>query len=186
MQEIFRKNKAVLKFLALFFGSYIVFTFLYDLYLEYGSSQHYYPDYITHLVSLQSEKIIEIFGYTSRVLPHPNEASMKLYVNDVYLARVVEGCNAVSVLVLFVSFIFAFHAKWKATLLYAFAGCVVIYAFNIVRIALLSIGLYEYPESKDLLHDILFPAAIYGSVFVLWLIWVNWVTKSKPKASNNA
>ncbi len=181
MQEIFRKNKAVIKFLALFFGSYLLLAFLYDLYLEYGQSAVYYPDYVTHLVSLQSERVVELFGYTSRVLPHPNEASMKLYVNDTYLARVVEGCNAISVLILFVAFIIAFHAKWKPTILYALAGCVLLYAFNILRIALLSIGLYEYPESKDLLHDILFPAVIYGSVFILWVIWVRWVTASKPK-----
>jgi exosortase family protein XrtF len=47
-----------------------------------------------------------------------------------------------------------------------------IFILNIFRIALLTKGLYKYPEYGTFLHDILFPLVIYGVVFVLWIIWV--------------
>lgn len=156
----------------MFLGSYLVFTLLYNLYLEFFRSPVYYPDYFTHLVAKQSEALISSFGYNAQILPHQSELSMKLIVNDAYLARIVEGCNAISIIILFASFVLSFFGKLKLTLLYLLAGAVIVYAMNIIRIAILAIGIYEYPEYTDFLHSIIFPLIIYGTVFILWLIWV--------------
>lgn len=156
----------------MFLGSYLVFTLLYNLYLEFFRSPVYYPDYFTHLVAKQSEALISSFGYNAQILPHQSELSMKLIVNDAYLARIVEGCNAISIIILFASFVLSFFGKLKLTLLYLLAGAAIIYAMNIIRIAILAIGIYEYPEYTDFFHSIVFPLIIYGTVFILWLIWV--------------
>ena len=156
----------------MFLGSYLVFTLLYNLYLEFFRSPVYYPDYFTHLVAKQSEALISSFSYNAQILPHQSELSMKLIVNDAYLARIVEGCNAISIIILFASFVLSFFGKLKLTLLYLLAGAAIIYAMNIIRIAILAIGIYEYPEYTDFLHSIVFPLIIYGTVFILWLIWV--------------
>jgi len=123
-------------------------------------------------VAKQSEALISSFGYNAQILPHQSELSMKLIVNDVYLARIVEGCNAISIIILFASFVLSLFGKLKLTLLYLLAGAVIIYAMNIIRIAILAIGIYEYPGYTDFLHSIIFPLIIYGTVFILWLIWV--------------
>jgi len=123
-------------------------------------------------VAKQSEALISSFGYNAQILPHQSELSMKLIVNDVYLARIVEGCNAISIIILFASFVLSFFGKLKLTLLYLLAGAVIIYAMNIIRIAILAIGIYEYPGYTDFLHSIIFPLIIYGTVFILWLVWV--------------
>jgi exosortase family protein XrtF len=81
-------------------------------------------------------------------------------------------------MILFVSFIVAFAQKFKKTLLYMLGGLALIYATNIIRIVLLSIALYQYPESSDFLHDIVFPGIIYGMVFLLWLFWVRAISKA--------
>jgi exosortase family protein XrtF len=156
----------------MFLGSYLVFTLLYNLYLEFFRSPVYYPDYFTHLVAKQSEALISSFGYNAQILPHQSELSMKLIVNDAYLARIVEGCNAISIIILFASFVLSFFGKLKLTLLYLLASAAIIYAMNIIRIAILAIGIYEYPEYTDFFHSIVFPLIIYGTVFILWLIWV--------------
>lgn len=156
----------------MFLGSYLVFTLIYNLYLEFFRFPVYYPDYFTHLVAKQSEALISSFGYNAQILPHQSELSMKLIVNDAYLARIVEGCNAISIIILFASFVLSFFGKLKLTLLYLLAGAVIVYAMNIIRIAILAIGIYEYPEYTDFLHSIIFPLIIYGTVFILWLIWV--------------
>ena len=128
---------------------------------------------MTYMVSKQSEDLLNTFGYEAQVLPHPNEASMKLIINKKYVARVIEGCNSVSVIILFVSFIIAFSGKFKSTLFYLFAGSVLIYVVNLVRVVILSVGLYHYPWRKDILHTVIFPGIIYGMVCLLWMFWVN-------------
>lgn len=178
MLQLFKKYKSVLRFILIFLGSYFLLSIFYTTYLDLSVSQKYYPDFFTHLVAIQSEAVIEAFGYPARISPNPNEPSMNLYVNDLFLARVVEGCNAISIIILFVSFVLAFVSKLKTTLLFLFAGGVIIYVMNVVRIAILTIGIYEYPQHAEFLHSIVFPLIIYGTVFILWIIWVRIFSKS--------
>jgi len=172
LKALFLKYKAVIRFLVLFLGTYLLLSLLYNAYLHFGQSETYYPDPITHLVAKQTSVLTSGFGYQAEITPHPNEASMKLIVNDRYLARIVEGCNALSVIALFAAFIVAFHQRWKPTLLYIFVGGVLIYCANLFRIVLLAIALYEYPQYEEFLHGVVFPAIIYGMVFLLWVLWV--------------
>lgn len=145
----------------------------YQLYLDYSKDTPYYPDYVTNLVAKQCEDLLDVLGYQAEVTPHPDEPSMKLIINNTYLARIIEGCNSVSVIILFVSFITAFSGKPKATFLYMLAGSVLIYIVNLLRIVLLSIAVYHYPKHSEILHSVIFPGIIYGLVFLLWIIWVN-------------
>ncbi|MBI6121210.1 exosortase family protein XrtF [Salegentibacter maritimus] len=172
MIRLFVKYKSVLRFIFMFLGSYLVFTLFYNLYLDFFRSPVYFPDYITHLVAKQSEALINSFGYNAKIIPHQYELSMKLIINEVYLARIIEGCNAVSIIILFLAFVLSFFGKFKTTLLYLLAGSVIIYGMNIIRIAVLAIGIYEYPQHTQFLHSIVFPLIIYGTIFILWLIWV--------------
>lgn len=179
MLQLFQKYKSVLRFIAMFLGSYLVFSVIYHLYLRLFRSATYYPDYITHLVAKQSEALIASMGYKAEIIPHLSELSMKLIVNNTYLARIVEGCNAVSIIILFAAFVLSFFGKLKLTLFYLLSGSVIIYAMNIIRIAILAIGIYEYPQHTEFLHSIIFPLIIYGTVFILWVIWVRiYSTKS--------
>lgn len=177
MRELLHKNKAVIRFLIIFIGTYFLFAGLYKVYLFYGASSTYYPDPITHLVARHSAAAVDAFGYQGDIKPNLTDPSMNLYVNGHFLARVVEGCNAVSVLILFVSFVLAFYRGWRKTLLFIVAGSVLIYVMNILRIALLVILILKYPEKQEFLHGTLFPAVIYGTVFLLWIGWVKTATK---------
>jgi len=181
MKQLFSKYKSVVLFLLLFLGSYLVLSLLYGLYLKFSKDGGLASDFITNLVAKQSSAVIESFGYSAQVVPHPHQPSMKLFVEGRFLARIVEGCNALSIIILFVSFIIAFAQSFKKTVLYIFAGIVLIYAINILRIAILAIALYTYPEHQHLLHGVVFPGIIYGMVFLLWLIWVRLVTPKSGK-----
>lgn len=172
MENLFKKYKSVLKFILTFLLVYGVLTIGYSFYLAKSSGEKYYPDYMTNLVSKQSELLLDAVGYDAKIERHPKEPSMKLIINDKFVARVVEGCNSISVIILFISFLIAFSGKPKTTFLYALTGSVLIYIVNLVRIAVLSVGLYHYPWRRDILHTVIFPLIIYGLVFVLWMIWV--------------
>jgi exosortase family protein XrtF len=171
--ELLKKYKSVVRFIITFLSVYIVLTIAYKLYLDLSDGSKYYPDYLTHTVAKQSQDLLNTFGYETAIEPHADEPTMKIIIRGKYVARVVEGCNSVSVIILFISFIMAFSGKFKITLFYILAGSTLIYVVNIVRIAILSVGLFHYPWRREVLHIVIFPAIIYGMVFVLWMIWVN-------------
>jgi len=180
IKDIIKSNKAVLKFLLVFFGSYTVLALLYQLFLNYVNFEGYYPDIITHHVATQSYNVIDLLGYDASIFKDPKSPSMLIAINGETVVRVIEGCNSISVIILFLSFVLAFFRGFKSTLVFIAIGAVTIYMFNILRVAFLVLGLYFYEDYGDFLHDILFPLVIYGVVLVLWLIWIRKYKTDKP------
>ena len=178
MKSLLIKYKSVIRFIITFLTVYGILTLGYHLYLSVSDGSKFYPDYVTHLVAVQTDVLLNGLGYDASITPHPHEASIKIIINEKYIARVIEGCNAMSVIILFLSFIVAFAGKLKTTVLYGLAGSIIIYAFNLIRIVILSIGLYHYPWRKEVLHTVIFPMLIYGTVFLLWMFWVNRFSKN--------
>ncbi len=174
MLPLFKKYKAAIIFIAKFFLVYMVLTFVYGKYLDAFSGE---PDSVTKIVANQSNTVINWFGYQGEVTPHESEPTMKMIINGKYVGRVIEGCNSISVLILFVTFVIAFAGPWKRTLIFILAGSALIYLVNVARIVILGIGLYEYPEKEYLLHQLIFPAIVYGMVLLLWMFWVNKFSK---------
>ena len=171
--ELIKKYKPVVRFIITFLSVYIVLAVAYKLYLDYSDGSKYYPDYLTNTVAKQSQDILNTFGYETVIEAHPEELTMKIIIRDKYVARVVEGCNSISIIILFISFVIAFSGKFKTTLFYLLAGSTLLYVVNLVRIAILSVGLFHYPWRREILHVVIFPAIIYGMVFLLWMFWVN-------------
>ncbi len=179
MKALFKKYKTVIRFVVLFLGTYLVLSVLYSFYLSVSNSNIYPPDFVTNLVAKQSNALINGFGYQAEVIPHETETSMKLIINQLYLAKIVEGCNAISIIILFIAFIISFAEKFKKTFLFIIAGIVLIYSVNVLRISVLAIALYKYPQYSETLHGVVFPAIIYGMVFILWMIWVKIIAKTE-------
>lgn len=181
MKALFIKYKSVIKFILTFLLVYIFLSIAYKFYLDFSDGSKFYPDYFTHLVAEQSKVLLNEIGYNAQILPHPDEPSMKLVLNNKYLARVIEGCNGISVIILFISFVIAFSGKAKTTTIYILAGSVLIYVVNLFRIVILTVGLYHYPWRREALHTVIFPGIIYGMVFLLWMFWVNRFSNLKKK-----
>ena len=115
-----------------------------------------------------------MFNYETRVLQHEDEMSMKVILNGRYVARVIEGCNSVSIIILFLAFIVAFKGSLKKnTIIFGVVGAMIIYIVNILRIAFLTVMIYEYQSYQEFFHSIVFPAIIYGITFLLWIVWVH-------------
>ena len=173
LESYYIKYKPFLTFVAKFFLIYLVLSLSYGFYLDQFDQATFEPDGITTLVSDQTRDLLKVFGVDAATAPHELEASHKFMVNGKFVARIVEGCNAVSVMILFVAFVVAFKGKLKHTLLFILAGILIIHILNIIRIALLTLALYYYPQYQEFLHGTIFPLVIYGVVFILWVIWVN-------------
>ncbi len=173
VKEQLQEYKPFLLFLAKFFGTYGVFTAAYELYLFQSTSLSLFQvDGFTRLVSEQVQGLLQGLGYTADLHQLAKQPAMLLFLEHQPIARIVEGCNALSVIILFVAFVIAFSGKWKTTLLFVMLGAFLIHVLNVVRIALLSIALLFFPQYSHFLHDVVFPLFIYGVVFLLWIVWV--------------
>lgn len=167
-------NKTVVLFLLKFFGTYLLLFLGYSLYLNKMQSE---TDIltcapITKTVAEQTQYLLTFFGYPTEIKQDTETLSIKLFINGEFTAFIVEGCNAISIIILFIAFIVAFAGKFKTTVLYILFGSLLIYFTNILRIAVISIALHQYPQYQNVLHEIVFPAIIYGITFLLWFAWI--------------
>ena len=175
MKKYLIQFKPFLIFIGTFFSAYIILTLVYKLYLNSFETNDI--DGISTIVGYNVDQLMQVFNcdiMTRKSITHP---CIEVWYNKTYIVRIVEGCNAVSVIILFISFVIAFSGKFKTTLFFILFGVLLIYILNVGRIALLAVLLYHFPQNEHILHGVLFPLIIYGFVFILWVIWINKFSK---------
>lgn len=173
LKKYFLQYKPFLVFLAKFLGSYAVLIFVYNAYLKSFDANKFEADGFTKMVAAQSGFLLKNAAFDFELGDAKDSPSVVFYVRSKAFVRIVEGCNALSVMILFVAFVLAFRGKFWTTGMFLIVGLLTIHVLNISRIALLTAGMFYYPEFKTLLHDVVFPLFIYGVVFGLWVLWVN-------------
>jgi exosortase family protein XrtF len=167
---MFNDFKPVLKILLRFIILYVVMVFAYQFYLNGYKNAGLDP--FSTWTMRQVDFLQNFFGYPSQMIPGKlQDETTWYYVSGKYVSRMVEGCNAISVMVLFLAFVFAFYEGFK-TFIFGISGLIILHIMNVLRIAGLNILIVEFPQYSKIGHDYLFPAIIYGSVVLLWLIWI--------------
>jgi len=182
MRALFRANLPFLRFLGSFFGSYLCMTWLYDCWLDQYLQTKGLIDPFTDWVNNQVVWVLQQFDDSSKSLFVNKSSGYWLFYHGKYVARIIEGCNAMRVMILFTAFIIAFRGKTTSSLLFIGSGIASIHLLNITRIVALTIALSSFPQFETALHDIVFPLFIYGYVFILWIVWVNkWANGIRKK-----
>ena len=161
--------KPVLGILLRFIIIYLVLLFGYQFYLNSFKAQGLDP--YSRLIADHVMFIQNQLNFPTQLLDDVPNEQIGYIVKGKYVTRMVEGCNAVSVIILFVSFIFAFY-KGTKTFVFVAISLLALYVMNVFRIVGLNIVTSDYPQYNKMTHDYLFPAVIYGSVVVLWLVWI--------------
>lgn len=161
--------KEILWVLLRFLGIWLLLFLLYQWYLNQFSGN---IDGFTKIISGQSSFLLNFMGYETVTKDFPSHETVQFYINGKVATRMVEGCNAVSVMIMFLAFVFAFY-KGVKTFYFAFAGIVLLYILNLFRIYVLNVIVVDFPALTKSAHDYFFPAIIYGGVVLLWLIWIN-------------
>lgn len=164
--------KPFLLFLGKFLLSYLLFSVVYENYLDKFDVKKFEIDGITRLVAKQTKDILLYFDYDVGIIPNSMEPSINFFYKNIFIARIIEGCNGISIIILFASFVIAFSGKFKTTVLYIIGGSFLLHILNMLRIAILCFLLYYFPEKEPILHRVFFPLFIYGAVFMLWIVWI--------------
>lgn len=177
---MFKDFLPILKVILRFIIIYLVLLFAYQFYLNYFQNSPIDP--FSKWVAAQSSFCQNSLGYKTQLVDEAKYHTTWFYVNNNYISRMVEGCNAISIMILFVAFIFVFY-KGAKTFLFAAIGLVVIHIMNVLRIAWLNIILVEFPQYDHMAHEYVFPAIIYGTIVVLWLVWVKYFVLKPEKTA---
>ncbi|MCG2588880.1 exosortase X [Rhodohalobacter sulfatireducens] len=88
--------------------------------------------------------------------------------------EIVDGCNGIAAIGLFLGFIFAYPGAWMPRIFFSIFGIAVIYLVNVARIVILSYTQYYWPQVFDFTHDYSTTAIFYFVIFILWMIWANY------------
>lgn len=170
-----KKYKTLIYFLLKFFITYFVLTLGYDYYLKQtqftkeGDSK---SDPYTKEVARESSIVYNILYENAHVIQDKKNPYMNLFIGNRKVSLVNEGCNAISIMIIMIAFIIAFSIKIIPTVLYTLFGILFVHVVNILRISILSRGIFiEYPHIK-LMHDVFFPGVIYGSVIFICIFWI--------------
>lgn len=174
--------KEILFILLRFLGIWLALFLCYQWYLNQFSGR---VDIFTKIISNQSVALLNSTGYPTETKDFDLHETVMFYIFGKPATRMVEGCNAISVMILFSAFVFAFYKGIK-TFFYVFISLVILYILNLFRIYLINVIVVELPSWVKYAHDYLFPAIIYGGVVVLWLVWINrFVIAVKPLSKEN-
>ena len=161
--------KEVLLILLRFLGIWLIMFLLYQFYLnQYADG----IDPYSKLIATQSEALLKKSGYLFTTKDFPQVQTIQFYFEGKPATRFIEGCNAISVMILFLAFVFAFYKKTK-TYIFSLFGLLALYMLNLFRIWALNIVVAECPEWTKAVHDYFFPLLIYGGMVILWVIWMN-------------
>lgn len=106
LHDMLKEILPVLKILGRFLAIYLVFLLLYQLYLNPYEGKEI--DAFSAWVAKQVSFTQNIFGYKTQLYNDPKLETIWFYTVDKYTTRMVEGCNAVSIIILFCSFYFRF------------------------------------------------------------------------------
>lgn len=171
--------KPVLSILLRFIIIYMVLLLAYQFFLN--SFQKEGLDPFSKMIAEQVRHIQNFMSFPTQLYNDIKGEQVYFYVRNEYPTRMVEGCNAVSVMILFVAFVFAFY-KGKKTFVFVVLGLVLLYIINVLRIVGLNIVVLDYKAYSKTTHDYIFPAVIYGTVVVLWLVWIKFFALKNEKS----
>ena len=97
------------------------------------------------------------------------------------LAGWTEGGTRVPGVIVFIMLflMLLFPGPWKAKLWFIPLGLVVIHFVNVFRIFGLGLTLIPWPAYFDQFHDYFFKTIFYFIIFLMWVVWVEFIAHRK-------
>ncbi|TWP29092.1 exosortase family protein XrtF [Apibacter muscae] len=180
-----KEYKSILIVLVKFFCVYLVLIGLYYLYLNFYQNKLQTCDPYTEIVAKQSATLLNFVSVNSMAI-HINHNNFMFFAIDSKISSIVnEGCNALSVIILYIAFIIAFANTWRNTTIFLLSSVLIIYITNLIRIAFLNYIFHTFPSYSNLAHDYIFPVIIYGIIIFFWMVWIKFFVLNKPAYVND-
>ncbi|MBX2894273.1 MAG: exosortase family protein XrtF [Cyclobacteriaceae bacterium] len=161
------------RFLIIFLGLYVGLNVVYGMWISSFGKQ---ADPATILITQQTSWILNLIGESTYTQPKPNTPTVAIFKDMRVVLSVFEGCNSINVMIVFISFLFAFRGSWKKLAWFLPVGLGLIYIANLFRIVALYYVAEYWRQYFYYIHKYMFTAVIYLIVFILWWWWIEKVS----------
>ena len=84
---------------------------------------------------------------------------------------IIWGCSGIKQIFIFLIIMTFSYGSWKNKLWFIPLGILICYGVNVIRISVLCLIAYSYPNHLDLYHTYIFKYAFYGIIFLIWFGW---------------
>ncbi len=91
-----------------------------------------------------------------------------IFIGPKRLIGIADGCNGLSLFVLFIGFMIAYPGKIYLKIIYAIIGIIFITFLNICRCTGLALLNNSYPNLTDFAHHYVFKIITYLAIFYMW------------------
>ena len=173
------KNNPIARFLVKAILLYIAWFLLYELWLH---PQQTIDIWVIDITTGISKWILELMGY--KVF---TAASRLIGIDGFPGLWVGDNCNGLVLFALFSGFVIAYPGPVVRKLIYIPIGILILQFLNIIRVVVLAIIQTYSLEMTQFNHTYTFTLIIYGTIFLMWMYWVNKLsghslTRSKSEA----
>ncbi len=131
-------------------------------------------NYLASHVARVTADLLQTLGFSvqlepNNVLRHENNTAV----------RIVWACTGLKQAYIFICIIAFYRGPIIKKLWYIPAGLVVVYLFNIFRIAAITAIIEQHPGWFDILHEHLFKYLFYVVIFGMWVLWEEKISRKK-------
>lgn len=170
----FSSQRSIGLFLAKVLAVYVVWYVVYDLWLLPDGSL---DRWLSLNVAGMSGSLLSLFGFDAVA------QGRNVLMSGVPGVRVVNGCNGLTTIGLFIGFVVAYPGAWARRVGFVVFGIGVIYVTNVLRVAgMVAVQKYA-PSLFDPLHGFGMTTIFYVVVFALWVVWANWGNSTRPRTN---
>jgi len=162
-QQLLQSHRSLALFLAKMLAAYAVWFILYDLWLL--------PDgrldlWLSTVAATWTADVLHLVGVGA-------VAEGRTVFTHAAGIEIVDGCNGLSALSLFVGFVLAYPGAWARRALFIPMGLAVIVATNVVRCASLLLISGWRPDLFESVHGFHALFVFYVVIFGLWVAWTH-------------
>jgi exosortase family protein XrtF len=165
----FKEFKPTMIFLGKFIGLYIAGNLLYGFYVTYFEPR---PDPTTHMVSIQTAFLLNLYDLDVTSVDQVLKPTCWLIYDNRTILSVYEGCNGLNTMIIFIAFVVGFGPVSKKMIWFIVMGILMIHIVNLLRIGVLFFVAEYWPTYMYFTHKYFFTAILYLVVFLMWMLWV--------------
>ena len=154
---------------------YIVWQVVYEFII--------YPDgrldqFLAVYVALLAKNALALFGWDINVWD-------RLLVIDGYRGvEVLNGCNALTLMVLYSGFIISFQGPNNKRIIYLLSGIGIIFILNVIRIMAFSLATVYFQPHWDTFHEFSSFIFFYPVILGIWYQWTLLSEENTPSPSD--
>lgn len=166
-------TRSVLTFLAKGLAVYGLWYVVYDLWLLPDGR---FDAWLSKNVASVSGALLSGLGFEATA------DGRSIFLPGVAGVRIVNGCNGLSTIGLFIGFVVAYPGRMWRRLWFIPLGIFVIYATNVLRVGTMLLVQKYWPVAFDPLHGFGLTTIFYVVVFGLWVAWTHYGGAERPQS----